>query len=173
MCLKAVRHSFWHGTLPCQTFLKLPSSPFPCRYADKQNMEVGLLFTCRLGNVDLERPVGEHSCLLSCPFLPFLFLPSFLSFLFNSLFCCAATRHTAPQASQDEFKRNFSPLLHLSSFDTVVSAPEGLWHVCFVGVGLPIFCLPTCLPACVPQPLRRHGLAARPVQGRACGNLKG
>lgn len=27
-------------------------------YADKQNMEIGLLFTCRLGNVDLERPVG-------------------------------------------------------------------------------------------------------------------
>ena len=29
------------------------------RYADKANMEVGLLFTCRLGNVDLDRPVGE------------------------------------------------------------------------------------------------------------------
>ena len=28
------------------------------RYADKANMEVGLLFTCRLGNVDLDRPVG-------------------------------------------------------------------------------------------------------------------
>ena len=28
-------------------------------YADKTNMEVGLLFTCRLGNVDLDRPVGE------------------------------------------------------------------------------------------------------------------
>ena len=28
-------------------------------YADKANMEVGLLFTCRLGNVDLDRPVGE------------------------------------------------------------------------------------------------------------------
>ena len=27
-------------------------------YVDKSNMEVGLLFTCRLGNVDLERPVG-------------------------------------------------------------------------------------------------------------------
>eukprot|EP00208_Stichococcus_sp_RCC1054_P004620 CAMPEP_0206134604 /NCGR_PEP_ID=MMETSP1473-20131121/106_1 /ASSEMBLY_ACC=CAM_ASM_001109 /TAXON_ID=1461547 /ORGANISM="Stichococcus sp, Strain RCC1054" /LENGTH=488 /DNA_ID=CAMNT_0053526221 /DNA_START=191 /DNA_END=1654 /DNA_ORIENTATION=+ len=27
-------------------------------YADKGNMEIGLLFTCRLGNVDLERPVG-------------------------------------------------------------------------------------------------------------------
>mmetsp|Transcript_10080 Transcript_10080/g.30159 ORF Transcript_10080/g.30159 Transcript_10080/m.30159 type:complete len:698 (+) Transcript_10080:368-2461(+) len=27
-------------------------------YADKGHMEVGLLFTCRLGNVDLERPVG-------------------------------------------------------------------------------------------------------------------
>uniref|UniRef100_A0A1D1ZYM3 CSE family protein n=1 Tax=Auxenochlorella protothecoides TaxID=3075 RepID=A0A1D1ZYM3_AUXPR len=27
-------------------------------YADKANMEVGLLFTCRLGNVDLDRPVG-------------------------------------------------------------------------------------------------------------------
>lgn len=32
-------------------------------YADKANMEVGLLFTCRLGNVDLDRPVGM---LLSC-----------------------------------------------------------------------------------------------------------
>jgi len=32
-----------------------------CRYADKANMEVGLLFTCRLGNVDLDRPVGERS----------------------------------------------------------------------------------------------------------------
>lgn len=31
-----------------------------CRYADKANMEVGLLFTCRLGDVDLDRPVGEH-----------------------------------------------------------------------------------------------------------------
>lgn len=29
------------------------------RYADKANMEVGLLFTCRLGDVDLDRPVGE------------------------------------------------------------------------------------------------------------------
>lgn len=29
-----------------------------CRYADKTNMELGLLFTCRLGNVDLDRPVG-------------------------------------------------------------------------------------------------------------------
>ena len=28
-------------------------------YVDKSNMEVGLLFTCRLGNADLERPVGE------------------------------------------------------------------------------------------------------------------
>ena len=27
-------------------------------YADKTNMELGLLFTCRLGNVDLDRPVG-------------------------------------------------------------------------------------------------------------------
>lgn len=27
-------------------------------YADKANMEVGLLFTCRLGDVDLDRPVG-------------------------------------------------------------------------------------------------------------------
>ena len=27
-------------------------------YADKGNMEVGLLFTCRLGNVELDRPVG-------------------------------------------------------------------------------------------------------------------
>ena len=31
---------------------------YPCRYADKTNMELGLLFTCRLGNVDLDRPVG-------------------------------------------------------------------------------------------------------------------
>lgn len=30
------------------------------RYADKANMEVGLLFTCRLGNVDLDRPVGAQ-----------------------------------------------------------------------------------------------------------------
>jgi hypothetical protein len=38
----------------------LPCLPLRARrYADKQNMEVGLLFTCRLGNVDLERPVGE------------------------------------------------------------------------------------------------------------------
>jgi hypothetical protein len=29
-----------------------------CRYADKASMELGLLFTCRLGNVDLDRPVG-------------------------------------------------------------------------------------------------------------------
>ena len=28
-------------------------------YADKANMELGLLFICRLGNVDLDRPVGE------------------------------------------------------------------------------------------------------------------
>ena len=28
-------------------------------YADKASMELGLLFTCRLGNVDLDRPVGE------------------------------------------------------------------------------------------------------------------
>ena len=28
------------------------------RYADKASMELGLLFTCRLGNVDLDRPVG-------------------------------------------------------------------------------------------------------------------
>jgi hypothetical protein len=27
-------------------------------YADKGTMEVGLLFVCRLGNVDLDRPVG-------------------------------------------------------------------------------------------------------------------
>lgn len=27
-------------------------------YADRESMEVGLLFTCRLGTVDLERPVG-------------------------------------------------------------------------------------------------------------------
>ena len=27
-------------------------------YEDKSNMDVGLLFTCRLGNADLERPVG-------------------------------------------------------------------------------------------------------------------
>ena len=35
-------------------------------YADKQNMEVGLLFTCRLGNVDLDRPVGEAAMTLTC-----------------------------------------------------------------------------------------------------------
>ncbi len=34
------------------------------RYADKANMEVGLLFTCRLGNVDLDRPVGELADLI-------------------------------------------------------------------------------------------------------------
>ena len=28
-------------------------------YVDKQQMELGLLFTCRLGNCDLDRPVGE------------------------------------------------------------------------------------------------------------------
>ncbi len=28
-------------------------------YADKASMELGLLFTCRLGNVDLDRPVGK------------------------------------------------------------------------------------------------------------------
>lgn len=27
-------------------------------YADKSTLDVGLLFTCRLGNIDLERPVG-------------------------------------------------------------------------------------------------------------------
>lgn len=27
-------------------------------YADNSSMELGLLFTCRLGNIDLERPVG-------------------------------------------------------------------------------------------------------------------
>lgn len=32
--------------------------PIACRYADKTSMELGLLFTCRLGNVDLDRPVG-------------------------------------------------------------------------------------------------------------------
>ena len=30
-------------------------------YADKANMEVGLLFTCRLGNVDLDSPVGKRN----------------------------------------------------------------------------------------------------------------
>ncbi len=48
-------------------------------YADKANMEVGLLFTCRLGNVDLDRPVGESrpadvlclSCMLQPTLLPF------------------------------------------------------------------------------------------------------
>lgn len=45
-------------------------------YADKANMEVGLLFTCRLGNVDLDRPVGTllaphpfpclHECMRRC-----------------------------------------------------------------------------------------------------------
>lgn len=40
-------------------------------YVDKQQMELGLLFTCRLGNCDLDRPVGEqfpatssHTCAL-------------------------------------------------------------------------------------------------------------
>ena len=28
-------------------------------YADKANLELGLLLICRLGNVDLDRPVGE------------------------------------------------------------------------------------------------------------------
>ena len=32
-------------------------------YADKASMELGLLFSCRLGNVDLERPVGEHTAI--------------------------------------------------------------------------------------------------------------
>ena len=45
--------------LPCCTFACPAATPHLCRYADKQYMEVGLLFTCRLGNVDLERPVGE------------------------------------------------------------------------------------------------------------------
>ena len=36
-----------------------PARPRGARYADKANMEVGLLFTCRLGDVDLDRPVGE------------------------------------------------------------------------------------------------------------------
>ena len=27
-------------------------------YADKMNPNLGLLFTCRLGNIDLDRPVG-------------------------------------------------------------------------------------------------------------------
>ena len=30
-------------------------------YADKASMELGLLFSCRLGNVDLERPVGARA----------------------------------------------------------------------------------------------------------------
>ena len=30
-------------------------------YADKASMELGLLFSCRLGNVDLERPVGART----------------------------------------------------------------------------------------------------------------
>lgn len=34
-------------------------------YADKASMAVGLLFTCRLGNVDLERPVGAPLFLVS------------------------------------------------------------------------------------------------------------
>lgn len=36
-------------------------------YADNASMELGLLFTCRLGNIDLERPVGTQA--LSCSFL--------------------------------------------------------------------------------------------------------
>jgi hypothetical protein len=29
-------------------------------YADKTIMETGLLFTCRLGNIDLDRPIGAR-----------------------------------------------------------------------------------------------------------------
>ena len=39
-------------------------------YADKASMELGLLFTCRLGNVDLDRPVGEPSFPWSRPLTP-------------------------------------------------------------------------------------------------------
>lgn len=42
-----------------------------CRYADRTTMRLGLLFACRLGNVELDRPVGERlavlrSSVLSC-----------------------------------------------------------------------------------------------------------
>ena len=41
------------------------------RYADKASMELGLLFTCRLGNVDLDRPVGGSlRCIVLCPTAP-------------------------------------------------------------------------------------------------------
>ena len=44
----------------CQPNPTQPTPRYCCRrYADKASMEVGLLFTCRLGDVDLERPVGE------------------------------------------------------------------------------------------------------------------
>ena len=44
---------------PLNVLKPIPCSAGCCRYADKASMEVGLLFTCRLGDVDLERPVGE------------------------------------------------------------------------------------------------------------------
>jgi hypothetical protein len=28
-------------------------------YADRRSLDVGVLFTCRLGSVDVDRPVGE------------------------------------------------------------------------------------------------------------------
>ena len=35
-----------------------PTSSAPLRYVDRRTMDFGLLFTCRLGTIDLERPVA-------------------------------------------------------------------------------------------------------------------
>ncbi len=37
----------------------VPDNRMRAWYADRSNMDIGMLFTCRLGSVDLERPVGE------------------------------------------------------------------------------------------------------------------
>ncbi len=47
-------------------------------YADRDSMEMGLLFTCRLGNVELERPVGE-SVLAATPHPPLTCKPGLMS----------------------------------------------------------------------------------------------
>lgn len=37
----------------------VPDNRMRAWYADRRNMDIGLLFTCRLGAVELERPVGK------------------------------------------------------------------------------------------------------------------
>ena len=54
-------------------------------YADKANMEVGLLFTCRLGNVDLDRPVGR--LLPQHPDVPFSALSDYICSIVCTFIC--------------------------------------------------------------------------------------